>query len=1069
MKKSAITLLITLSLLAFAMTATVFAYFSLTDEGFFGVKIELLFDKLDATVAPSNIKYEGFDPTAPWGTKANPYVISNENHLMNLSSLQNRDYFKDDASADYPYFLVSDTLGNPTCIDGRGQYIEPIGTSAHPFTGTLSGASGAEFPVVGAITATTSCIYDFKVRSVSGDPDVGLFGNAGYVQTGTGSVEGEIVGYAARISDLLLTDVTVEANDTVGDLQKWWDDFFTKLAHSFTFTDPASTEPHETHHIGIVCGHAEYATFENISVFYSSDTVTALDISADAPDTFSNYYTSTGLVGYMQYMNPDITAGADGKITITAGTGTSNGDLSHTGSGGGGGEAGTHTGFFFADELFGKYAAAGSVSQTLYNASAGGEALTSSIEMPVNWSLLGGYTYKTMYYLTDGVFTMALSNKPEEDLVKKIWQDDPREEERVPTIFLDKRENFTWDTVDNSYPYYTDLKPVTGLTGLAGLTGGKQYNYVIGAATTDEAAGKTTFHVINATGNGKGVANGGQNTYTYTVTGDTTGGDFDAGGGKFVDGAKNERDITNLGLYRDGSVLKTQSQSGFDGTRRLGIYTYYDTPSTYSLYNGADSTGIFNRSAYSYDWLFEAAAGSSYIMYMNAAFKTNVIGIGTTTKPLYVTYDDNFSYSLTENKNEAKPVYVCSASEPYPGDNIPYGWVASADAVTAKADTHVLYAESEYRYDAAATGTTETNNIYTTAASVNDGYYGYGDSSCYARLSYDLRTVESLGFPASPNDETAPDKILTQINTQISMKEAIGDATVTTIGNSYKVTSGLVTAPVGGGTYDIPSGAIAFEINKTDKDGYAYVNVIAAMSAGSTYNNASIGIWENFRTSTGWWTSDKFAADTPAYAFPLPTSALPKDSTAAGNDGDKTTYFYNVSHTTYADENDTTGTKEEYVARFQGDVVLVAHTFKIKAAKGDVFLIASTNGPLNICYFSVTGVASSGGIGSFGSEIGTIDFVYVYNGSIVTVDKYVAGSSAYSDYHYGSVFLYTDPELAQNADGTWNNVNKESVRIYRYYDDSGGKTVTKIVFAGDGYVKYNVSDPTHGDNVETGL
>ena len=208
-----------------------------------------------------------------WGTKANPYVISNANHLQNLSTLQNRDYFYD-ATENYPYFVIANASdAQPIVIDGKGASINPIGNMLYPFCGTLYGARStqASLDVVGK-KSNTSVIQNFVISNQYGQPDVGLFGNVSfegelnYTQTETEEgvfenvPDGTIKGFTATIKNLLMVDVQIKAsNKTVMPTGEWLLQFFDSvskvLTHAFVgsvedYLDETKNSPCETHHFG---------------------------------------------------------------------------------------------------------------------------------------------------------------------------------------------------------------------------------------------------------------------------------------------------------------------------------------------------------------------------------------------------------------------------------------------------------------------------------------------------------------------------------------------------------------------------------------------------------------------------------------------------------------------------------------------------------------------------------------------------------------------------------------------------------------------------------------------------
>ncbi len=85
---------IVLTLATVAAAVVGYAYFSKREiyEGYAGVKVELLFGKLeDSALADYQTNVLGLteSPVEPrWGSRENPYIIENIKHLNNLAELQ---------------------------------------------------------------------------------------------------------------------------------------------------------------------------------------------------------------------------------------------------------------------------------------------------------------------------------------------------------------------------------------------------------------------------------------------------------------------------------------------------------------------------------------------------------------------------------------------------------------------------------------------------------------------------------------------------------------------------------------------------------------------------------------------------------------------------------------------------------------------------------------------------------------------------------------------------------------------------------------------------------------------
>ncbi len=396
---SAVTLLLATAVL------TVYAYFTTvayvyTEDGdkqvaHLGMNLSLLFDKLkitddntlvdDTTQLPfiqsiaddGTVTYYTYDKDAKWGTAQNPYVISDIRHLQNLSALQDIGYFYDliivenfDANGNYtansnnkPYFLVCTPDGTPTTINGTGIEIKPIGNEIYPFIGEIAGAPVTKdandntltttVPVKDGLTSDTSAIYNITIKSKRERPDHGIFGYVSYLgdmPEDYNTSAGTFNGYVSRIQGLLMADVSLVVHrdnlveDLLDDVTTWIGEHV--LSYTALSESEQSSVPHETHHIGILAGHVDYVDVTNISVYYSSDDIVCIDLNDDQAGV--NYFSSTGIIGYVYSMNPQY----DGN-TIYIGTGSSSSGLGSLG--GGGSASGVNPGYVLAKEMYTLY------------------------------------------------------------------------------------------------------------------------------------------------------------------------------------------------------------------------------------------------------------------------------------------------------------------------------------------------------------------------------------------------------------------------------------------------------------------------------------------------------------------------------------------------------------------------------------------------------------------------------------------------------------------------------------------------------------------------------------------
>jgi hypothetical protein len=266
------------------------AYFSDTAQDTAGavVDVDNLFGHL---TNPPN-------PTAPWGTEGNPFLIYENRHLLNLYSLQNQ---KDiTAINENTVFQVSTPEGNPCYVGGSSindlLEIPSIGSEDFPFISTIRGVTTSN-PVFyatlpGNQISDTSTLGNLRVLAYEGQIDIGLFGNVGRPDPNDPDGTNEEIVTTGYIGNLLLSNIQI-SSDTTGAVPK--------PEHTDYFS---TTEDLESNHVGILAGHAQYCRIENISVHYTTTIVSgkpvaalnAFEILADQPTT--QYTTAGGILGF---------------------------------------------------------------------------------------------------------------------------------------------------------------------------------------------------------------------------------------------------------------------------------------------------------------------------------------------------------------------------------------------------------------------------------------------------------------------------------------------------------------------------------------------------------------------------------------------------------------------------------------------------------------------------------------------------------------------------------------------------------------------------------------------------
>jgi hypothetical protein len=258
-------------------------------------------------------------------------------------------------------------------------------------------------------------------------------------------------------------------------------------------------------------------------------------------------------------------------------------------------------------------------------------------------------------------------------------------------------------------------------------------------------------------------------------------------------------------------------------------------------------------------------------------------------------------------------------------------------------------------------------------------------------------------------------------------------------------TGGLIRAPVGPeGTYtDIPSGGIAFKVNKTTTEPQK-IRVIIAVPISEHYvgdEDFELGSYDRYFCLWEMGENDGsgsaiFEAKDYIERFQIPCSYPYQPGTTPSSEKSK---FVTVTYE---------GTS--YRCYLNGDRILVAYEFKVynegvyvlgtstSTSDGDGIILDKDSSPMEIVYFSADGVASSGRDGQNGSQLGTVDYVYSYNNIIVPVEERSstndAGKEDYSTYYPSYCMLYMN-SLVNSTSDNYADVWKEEVYIRRYVTD----------------------------------
>ncbi len=1080
--KNLFTVIILLILTAATLVTSSLAYFKavLDKSGNHSVMVELIFDSLN--MENSNIAAAGYAKIdsdgneIPWGSERNPYVISQKFHVQNLSVLQNAGFFDQRKDADgnilQSHFLVCDPSdGTPVAIDCGGMVINPVGTEAKPFTGKIDGAIFDGEDSYKNLGVSVSTIANLTVNAAADTPDIGFFGHVSYY--GTKNDDKITDGYSSRIENLLFADVTVASSFSIigSTIEQWWSVLFPNHTNHLALHN-------ESHHIGIVAGHAEFAVIENVSIYYSED-VSAFELKSDEEGSVTNYYTSTGIIGLMEYVNPTITVDENGDQVIDGSGGINDSDISADGTGGGGEGTGSLTGYMLAKTIFDRheeYLTAENLAKAedgIYNV----REMRKSVDEPLFEGVVmkeGNNTWMKYYIFRDTVFTFALSmatptNKEgtadntaaedpnKVDYVKRIWNLETEAPNIYATSSKDKLQYL--DDLDSTPRIVYRLTAVEGTVGsdLSLTAGGyyvlayhdkgetdspdddKIYLFNINAALTNSSVYSASLpaYVIDS---GSIYTENENHQTVYDADGNIT-------GISLVGSNKTAYDYAFLYASSDKSI--NSPDPAIDNA--LGISTSKEFLSNYTdpvigRYGADGDTGSWgSEQIYIRNWKFNYAGEGKVAVYNTyeqistsswyRIYGWLVIGFDADTAQYTVTqdYERGSDGDIRDEINIAGSQYFTlfklnANTVTNTNGNINITTLGEGNKedtpknivpVSTTDDEGNTSLDTVYSFDPSKYVLEhDTNSDTYSLAPIRSYYLNNGKSSVLSELNHVVKMYKA-----------------TEGNYQFTLGDTLDDLFGSSLwGDLFNTNSGgVVGAEIGttGEYYSIPAGMIAFSINEASVDNPSYINIIVAVNP-EQIQAGKIGIWQTEES----YASTKFDINNPTDYFMLPVS-----KTATSNSASERSNIITVSsYTTEIVLEDgkrqyETDTTPSYIY-LGGETVFVYHKFTIEEA--GIYLLGSGVGSMSVAYFSVTGAAGAGQDGMSGSPIGTIDFVYDNGTDIIPVSNPAPNETLIEEedyqYYYPSYYFLT--MLPEIKDGATVLIQNNSIKIRRYIDET---------------------------------
>ena len=914
-----------------------FAYFSseVYSQSKSRMDIRMIFGMLD----------ESLNPTGTWGSETNPYIIANNQHLVNLYTLQNRtdrSIINDDS-----VFQVSTTLGQPVYI-GSTNYlsmleIPTIGTERFPFTSKLSGVrteSSENFITLpSGEKSDTSTIGNVRVVATSNQIDVGLFGNVGPTTQPLDNLP------QGGISTLLLYNITVNT-DAVGTYEG---------GHKYF----VSTGTYETNHIGILAGHAQYTSISNISVYYSGPMesqnqkdVQAFEVNAG---TTAKYTTASGIIGHYD----DIIVNEDLALPVS-----STGFPDQIG----GSNTGLGLGVVYSEDIW------TFMEENTFNGTPATED-EYNIQETFGAELYGEGNTEEKYF-NIGVFTFAHSKQARaKDKLAKLWtepnsnlwdvstsgsysasavkQSDAKKyvTTRITNQLMDGFNSGTYNYHQLKTPYrdYNNYRYLITV-----VSGSDEYALVrYGASAIHKKIDPSNFIIPESE----------LSYYTFTPltqrTADTSYPPYLSGSAYRYHTPGFARFITRNIYYRQfaiyGDLVQDDTNKILEAPRPLRVfYLGSNTPST--TFNASSSTSIEGLH-------FHPNTGVVY----NA---TDTSPLSIKTDPTLVPYD-TFSLERTNNV-DGRPQNYYMTFNPSTGFSAAPG-LSSAAAVRMYAvritDNPTTPSESPTNADYNKIINTVGSNLKTYDMQYNTlKYTGDPSSSIPAnRYQYDIQTIESLSWS---DNEGEP---LESVETTLKMGDPTSYYYISDALNPFwGVAQDLISPIDDTERINVPEGSIGFTVNGTDTPGTtASVYVIVATDPRQDVNQAiTISRFGSGDDQTG----DRNVVDT----FLLPP-------VPASNTGD--TYPITIN------DNGT-----PYTAYPNLNTLLVAYEFSVPSRYTITYFLEASMGSGSFVYLSAERSAATDNNPTHENEaffphLSNIDFVF--RGNIDTSRIATIGSSEY--------------------------------------------------------------------------
>lgn len=1071
-----------------------------------GMSLDLLFDMLNqnlgAVALPTG---ETFDATAEWGSAANPYIISDIRHMQNLSVLQECGYFYEwyiknnyengayNEAGEMPYFLVCKPDGTPVTIDGTNVTFSPIGTDEYPFIGYIGGAfagtaESKPTTTVNGKSCEVSVIHNLTVQTTADIIDVGLFGTIGYLGVDNGGES--FKGVPSTVENLVLSDIKVVAKPSLAGTV---DASLHRFVYSLVKQEEQNTVPHEDHHIGILAGHVENANVNYISVYYSADDIVAISMDHQTSPQ-KNYASATGIIGFIYNMNPKYENGG-----IYPGTGTSS-DLIGVSNGigtGGGKLSGTGRGYVVSSEIYEMYhrTKEGDLIEgdlrLLEGFDENGNPLCTEY---VRKRILWGTENTGLHYFYDGVFTFALSTSGNgcNDKIESTWKNkDGTAATSADTFSIGENDDNKWEknTSDGKHKVIAFVKDIKSEEELkSAISDGKQI--YIGYEQGGKVSLISLAHDYKEEKFGWGLDYNNKFS-TDSITRPFVSSDDEKKGIKSTleEAKKNEVKVEDgiLPVDADGKIIYDVI-TNFDSYRIIDLGEGYNPQEIKEKYTiNAKQNGTYKINAeqqgtyYQFFHVFDNGS-NCYLAMLDIQTLYHGYSIYTGTEvpeDRYILINKlKFSwvqnsrvefngdtatilYTTTENRNQInRYIYAESSSNgeyKFKGDN--------EKKTTSNLRFYVVAGTSNLNYGHVTYDPSTTSTHYTYGAdqavlwpmTTYSGSNGRNESTD-GKAKYAIKILQSaestLGTTVPKSDKsilTANDGWKNKENVAISTDQlkkkfksetsATWGATLSFFRGDFNFGSGTIVAPVGslGVEANIPIGTVAFRVNKNASAGNSFgIRVIVSVPQCDYYNGEGdegtfytdgdhyFGLWH--MSANGEQLVTTFTQNTCMEKFELPRSNTFKPDTSASS-----------SDYILIDANaDGSIDSRCYL---NAKRVLVAYEFKV--TEEGVYVLGSTNGPMEIVYFSADATASGGRDGTMGSTIGSIDFVYDYSNKIVPVTESSTptenGEEDYKNYYSSLCLLYINSSLKQ--DSNYVSVDQANIYARRYVNQDPLKSM----------------------------